>query len=77
MQQVEGVAEYLKPSLDGITDVQWVLDQYAGEISYTMLRLDAYWTGLNNQDMPTIPWSLWSEIMVKAWENTGGLVQSW
>ena len=35
MQQVEGVAEYLKPSLDGITDVQWVLDQYAGEISYT------------------------------------------
>lgn len=35
MQQVEGVAEYLKPSLEGITDVQWVLDQYAGEISYT------------------------------------------
>jgi arylsulfatase A-like enzyme len=35
MESVVGVAEYLKPSIEGITDVQWVLDQYAGEISYT------------------------------------------
>jgi arylsulfatase A-like enzyme len=35
MGHVEGVAEYLKPALHGITDVDWVLGQYAGEISYT------------------------------------------
>ena len=34
MQQVDGVAAYLKPSLEGITDVDWVLAQYGGEISY-------------------------------------------
>ena len=45
MQQVEGVAEYLKPSLEGITDVQWVLDQYAGEISYTDAQSGVCWNG--------------------------------
>jgi arylsulfatase A-like enzyme len=39
MESVEGVAAYLEPSLEGITDVQWVLDQYAGEISYTDAQL--------------------------------------
>ena len=33
MAQVEGVAEYLKPSLEGITDADWVNSQYAGEVS--------------------------------------------
>jgi arylsulfatase A-like enzyme len=35
MAQVENVAAYLAPSLQGITDVDWVLAQYAGEVSYT------------------------------------------
>ncbi|MFT5679765.1 MAG: arylsulfatase A-like enzyme [Myxococcota bacterium] len=34
MEHVEGVAGYLLPTLDGITDADWVLGQYAGEISY-------------------------------------------
>lgn len=39
MQQVGEVAGYLKPSLEGITDLDWVLAQYAGEISYTDAQL--------------------------------------
>lgn len=34
MAQVTGVAPYLEPSLAGITDVDWVLAQYQGEVSY-------------------------------------------
>lgn len=34
MAQVSGVAPYLEPSLAGITDVDWVLAQYQGEVSY-------------------------------------------
>lgn len=34
MDHVEGVAGYLVPTLEGITDVDWVLGQYAGEVSY-------------------------------------------
>lgn len=35
MSKVSGVASYLQPSLEGITDLQYVLAQYEGEISYT------------------------------------------
>ncbi len=35
MDVVSGVAAYMLPSLVGIRDLQWVLAQYAGEISYT------------------------------------------
>jgi arylsulfatase A-like enzyme len=34
MEQVSGVASYLAPTLEGITDVDWVIAQYDGEISY-------------------------------------------
>jgi len=34
MDQVHDVAAYLAPSLEGITDVDWVVAQYDGEISY-------------------------------------------
>ncbi len=34
MAQVSNVAAYLAPSLEGITDVDWVIAQYDGEISY-------------------------------------------
>jgi len=34
MEQVTGVADYLLPSLEGIRDVDWVLAQYAGEVSF-------------------------------------------
>ncbi len=34
MDEVAGVAAYLAPSLVGITDVEWVIAQYDGEISY-------------------------------------------
>jgi arylsulfatase A-like enzyme len=34
MERVSGVADYLKPSLEGIRDVDWVLAQYAGEVSF-------------------------------------------
>ncbi|RME28455.1 MAG: hypothetical protein D6798_02375, partial [Deltaproteobacteria bacterium] len=34
MQGAQHIAAYLKPSLEGITDADYVLAQYAGEISY-------------------------------------------
>lgn len=39
MDQVEGVADYLKESLVGIRDVDWVLAQYDGEIAFADLQL--------------------------------------
>ena len=39
MDQVEGVADYLKESLEGIRDVDWVLAQYDGEIAYADSQL--------------------------------------
>ena len=33
MANTKGIADYLKPSLDGITDADWVSAQYAGEVS--------------------------------------------
>jgi len=33
MAQVTGVPDYMLPSMDGITDVDWVAAQYAGEVS--------------------------------------------
>ncbi len=34
MRRVKGVAPYLLPSLEGITDLRWPLAQYAGEVSF-------------------------------------------
>ncbi len=34
MEQVAGVAPYLRRSIEGITDADWVLAQYGGEISF-------------------------------------------
>jgi len=34
MDDVSGVADYLEDSLDGIRDVDWVVAQYAGEVSF-------------------------------------------
>ncbi len=39
MEQVTGVAPYLKASLEGITDVNYVIAQYEGELSYTDSQL--------------------------------------
>ncbi|HNH48155.1 MAG TPA: sulfatase, partial [Myxococcota bacterium] len=39
MEQVTGVAPYLKASLQGITDVDYVIAQYEGELSYTDSQL--------------------------------------
>ena len=39
MRQVSGVAPYLEASLKGITDLDYVLAQYAGEISYADAQL--------------------------------------
>jgi arylsulfatase A-like enzyme len=39
MQKVHDVAPYLKKSLEGITDLSWVLAQYAGEVSYADMQL--------------------------------------
>ena len=39
MSLVHNVAEYLRPSLAGITDVNWVRAQYSGEISYADSQL--------------------------------------
>lgn len=39
MQAVHGIASYLLPSLKGITDLNYVLAQYAGEISYADSQL--------------------------------------
>lgn len=39
MEQVTGVAPYLKASLEGITDVDYVIAQYEGELSYTDSQL--------------------------------------
>jgi arylsulfatase A-like enzyme len=39
MEKVEGVADYLKDSLKGIRDVDWVVSQYDGEIAYADSQL--------------------------------------
>jgi arylsulfatase A-like enzyme len=39
MAQVKDVAPYLAASLEGVTDVGWVLGQYAGEVSYADSQL--------------------------------------
>lgn len=39
MQAVKGIASYLLPSLEGITDLNYVLAQYAGEVSYADSQL--------------------------------------
>jgi arylsulfatase A-like enzyme len=39
MAQVKNVAPYLKKSLLGITDLEWVLAQYDGEVSYADTQL--------------------------------------
>ena len=53
MQQVDGVAAYLKDDLEGITDVRWPMSQYAGEISYSdsqIGRLSAWIEAQNLQE---------------------------
>ena len=47
MEEVSGVAGYLTESLDGITDVDWVLAQYAGEVSYADAQLGALLDGID------------------------------
>jgi len=39
MSQVTNVAAYLKPSLEGIRDLNWVRAQYAGEVSFVDSQL--------------------------------------
>ena len=39
MSQATEIAEYLEPSLEGITDLRWPVSQYKGEISYTDAQL--------------------------------------
>lgn len=39
MAPVKNVAAYLKESLEGITDLRWVLAQYEGEVSYADAQL--------------------------------------
>lgn len=39
MEAVTGVAAYLAESLRGVTDLRWVLAQYAGEVSYADAEL--------------------------------------
>ncbi len=39
MKELMGIAAYLVPSLRGITDVNWVLAQYSGEVSYADSQL--------------------------------------
>jgi arylsulfatase A-like enzyme len=39
MEPVHDVAHYFKKSLQGVTDLNWVLAQYAGEVSYTDMQL--------------------------------------
>jgi hypothetical protein len=34
MESVSGLPEYIKPSIEGITDVSWVIAQYEGELGY-------------------------------------------
>ncbi len=39
MAEVDGVAAYLAPSLEGITDADWVRSQYQGEVAYADQQL--------------------------------------
>jgi len=39
MADVDGVAAYLEPSLEGITDAEWVRSQYQGEVAYADQQL--------------------------------------
>jgi len=47
MESVSNVAGYLKESLEGITDVDWVLAQYAGEVSYSDAQLGVLLDGID------------------------------
>lgn len=46
MANVTGVASYLLPSLEGITDLQYVLAQYDGEVSYADTQLGRLLAGI-------------------------------
>lgn len=45
MNQVQNVAGYLKKSLAGITDVNWVFAEYSGEIAYADAQMGRLLTG--------------------------------
>lgn len=47
MKGLRGIAAYLLPSLRGITDVNWVLAQYSGEISYADTQLGRLLAAVN------------------------------
>ena len=47
MEQITGVADYLKPSLKGIRDVEWVRAQYAGEVSFVDSQIGRLVDGLD------------------------------
>lgn len=49
MAQVGEVAPYLRPSLEGITDLAWPLAQYRGEIAYTDQQLGRLLDGLRER----------------------------
>jgi arylsulfatase A-like enzyme len=51
MEQVSGVADYLKPSLDGIRDVDWVRAQYAGEVSFVDQQIGRLVKTISDHDL--------------------------
>jgi arylsulfatase len=50
MAPVKNVAAYLKRSLEGITDLNWVLAQYDGEISYADSQIARLLAGVDAQN---------------------------
>ncbi len=51
MEQVGEIAPYLRPSLEGVTDVRWPLAQYRGEIAYTDAELGRLLDGLRQRGL--------------------------
>ena len=51
MDQATGIAEYLLPSLEGITDLQWPVAQYKGEVAYTDLQVGRLLDGVVERDL--------------------------
>jgi arylsulfatase A-like enzyme len=50
MQQATDIAAYLKPSLEGITDLRYVLASYAGEVSYADSQLGRLLAAIDTQN---------------------------
>jgi len=51
MSEATDIAEYLAPSLQGITDIQWPVSQYKGEVTFTDAQLGRLLDGVADRGL--------------------------